>query len=452
MKATRNLTEGNIYLNLLLYSVPLILSSFLSQAYSTVDSVIAGKCISEYALGAISATSSFEIVFTSLVRGIAGGFSIYIAQLFGKGEFTTIKRDVIGMTAFVTLLAAGFSLFSIAFRVPIMDFLNVDPILRSDAITYFTVYQSGLVIFYVNDLLIAVLHALGITSFSFYVSLLSAILNIAGNLLTVIVFGMGVAGLALSTLFSALAATAVYLIVLRRAFSELPSDPIPRRPDFSSVKSSLRYTLPHALQLLSFHGVTLLIAPAINILGAEATTGYSIANRIYSLGTISLWAYASAFGCYTGQCVGKRDTQKIRRGVRVGFLMCCAVLFPFVIAILLFAKPFSALFFPNGYTGEALDHAVRYAMVFFPLVYVQLIGHFFHTYLRSLGRVSVVLWITLIGSTVRVAGALTLIPWLGLDGTFIAQVLSWAVDAMICSAIYFRRYRTDKQLLRVIET
>ena len=450
MKATKNLTEGNVSLNLLLYSIPLILSSMLAQAYGTVDSVIAGKFIGEYALGAISATTSFEILFTSLALGLAGGFSIYISQLFGRGSFAAIKRDVIGMTAFVALLAVGCSIVSIAFQSPIMEFLKIDPILRSDAMTYFTIYHLGLVIFYINHLLLAVLHALGITSFSLYVSLISAGLNIAGNLLMVVVFGMGVAGLALSTLVSAMAASIVYLIMICKAFQEMPGERISYRPDFSCVKISLRYTLPHALQLLSFHGVTLLIAPAINRLGAEATTGYSIANQIYTLGTISLWAYASAFGCYTGQCVGRSDTQKIRRGVRVGFWMICAIVLPFVVAIVIFAKPFVSLFLPSGYMGETFEYAVRYATVFFPFIYVQLIGHFFHTYLRSLGRVNIVLWITLIGSTVRVAGALILIPILSLDGAFVAQILSWAVDAVICSIIFFFRYRTDEQLLRVI--
>lgn len=450
MKKTKNLSEGNIYINLLVYSIPLILSSILSQAYSTVDSVIAGKFVDEFAVGAISATTSYDILFTSLVRGLAGGFSIYISQQFGRGNFGAIKRDIVGMTAFVSLIAVSVSVLSISFCTPIMDFLNIDPVLRSDAVTYFTIYNLGLVIFYINHLFVAVLHALGITAFSFYVSLISAILNIAGNLLAVVVFDMGIAGLALSTLISAMAASVVYVISLRRAFEEMPSEKISLRLDFSCVKTSLRYTLPHALQLLSFHGVTLLIAPAINILGADATTGYSIANQIYSLGTISLWAYASAFGCYTGQCVGGKDVGKIRQGVRVGFWMNCAIVFPFVMAIVIFAKPFAALFFPSDYTGRALEYAIRYAKIFFPFIYVQLIGHFFHTYMRSLGRVSVVLLITLLGSTVRVVGALMLIPVLGLDGTFIAQILSWAVDAVVCSVIFFYRYRTEEHLLRIV--
>ena len=76
MKVTRNLTEGNIYRNFLAYSLPLTISSLLSIAYSTVDAMIAGKFISEYALGAISATGSFDTLFQSFFTGFGIGFSV----------------------------------------------------------------------------------------------------------------------------------------------------------------------------------------------------------------------------------------------------------------------------------------------------------------------------------------------------------------------------------------
>ena len=450
MKTTKNLTDGNISKNLLIFAIPLILSSMLSQAYSTVDAIIAGKFISEHALGAISATSSYDILFTALITGFAGGFAIYTAQLFGKGDFSNIKRDVIGMSVFVALLAVSFSALSLIFREQIMDFLNIDPILREDAEIYFTVYTLGFVIFYANQLFVAVLHSLGITSFSLYVTLMSAVLNIAGNLVAVLVLDMGVAGLALSTILASLAASVVYIVMLHRAYRDMPGECGSLVPSFACVKSSLRYTVPYAIQNLSFHGVTFIIAPTINALGAAATTGYSIANRLYALGTISLWAYTSAFGCYTGQCVGRKDTAKIRLGVKVGFGMNCAIVLPFVLTIVFLAKEIVSLFFPDTHSGEAFAYAVRYATVFFPFIYLHLIGHFLHTYMRSLGRASVVLWITLIGSVTRIAATLLLVPVLSLDGAFIGQILSWGIDAVICITIYAACYRTDRQLALVI--
>ena len=92
MKIAKRLTEGNVYKSLMLYSLPLILSSVLSLAYSTVDGIIAGKFIGEYSLGAISAADSFATLFNSLFSGFCAGFAIYVSHLFGEGSFSAIKK------------------------------------------------------------------------------------------------------------------------------------------------------------------------------------------------------------------------------------------------------------------------------------------------------------------------------------------------------------------------
>ncbi len=449
-KITKNLTEGNIYLNLLLYALPLIASSMLAQAYSTVDGIIAGKFIDEFALGAISATGSVETLLTGLFHGFALGFAIYISHLFGKGEFSTIKNDVMNMILFIGVISVGTGVLVFSLRDPLMRYLKVDPELYVEAKKYFTVYLMGYAVYYINQILVNSLHALGVTFFSLYVSLMSAVLNIGGNLLMVLVFDMGVEGLAISTILASLAATAVYACLLRRAFRDMSDEKAPFRFNFSCVKRSFRYAAPAALQQLSFHGVSFIISPSINILGAAATTGYNVCNRLYTFCTMSLWGISSAFACYTGQSAGEGNTQKIRRGVRVGFWMTCVTILPFVAVFSIFGGPIASLFFPKGYEGEMYLYAVRYAHVYLPFVYVQLIQHFYHTYLRSLGQVSVVLGLTIMGSIVRIVGTLLLTPVLGLEGVFLAQIFGWAIDSIISFILYFFLYRTDAHLKRVL--
>lgn len=450
MRATKNLTTGNVYRNLLLYTIPLILSSVLSLTYTTIDSVIAGKCIDPFALGAISATSSFNVLTNALFVGVAEGFTIYASQLFGKGNYDSIKRGIVSMTWFVSLFSVCLTLLVIGLRGTILDYLNVDPLLRAEAERYFTIYALGYGIFFINIFWVRTLYALGITSFSLYISILSAVLNIGGNLLTVLVFDMGVAGLAVSTLGSSLAATVFYIIMLRRAFREMPTERISYRCNLSIVRRALRYSIPVAVQKTAFLGISFIIAPAINALGAAATTGYGVAHQLYSIGTMTIWAATSAFSCYTGQCVGEGDTKKIRRGVRVGFEINTALLLPVVLCMSLFAGPIVSIFFPGGYTGEAYAHAFRYARIYAPLTYVQLVDHIMHAYIRALGRVGVVLGATLVGGGVRIVATLVLIPIMHLEGAFLAEVISWAVDAAICLIVFVWRYRTDEHLAREI--
>jgi len=102
MKVGKSLTEGNVYKNYLLYALPLILSSIVSHLYSTVDAVIAGKYIGELALGAVSAAGSVESVLFALINGFAAGFSIYLARLFGRKDYSRIRQDTFSVALFLS--------------------------------------------------------------------------------------------------------------------------------------------------------------------------------------------------------------------------------------------------------------------------------------------------------------------------------------------------------------
>ena len=451
MRMTKNITEGNIYKNYLLYAFPLIITSLLSSLYSTIDAVIAGKFISEHALGAISATNSFDILFQSFFNGFACGFSVYIAQLFGKGKFASIKRDVIGMIGFISVISIIVSVSAIIFRTPIMEYLKIDAVLKKDAEIYFMIYTAGYIFMFVNMILLRTLYALGTTSFSVFVSMASALTNIGGNLLVVLVFDMGVAGLAITTLFSIFSTTVAYVIMLAKACRELKCEKEPYCFSFKCIKTSLSYTLPAAIQKLSFHATGFFVAPAINGLGPDATTGYAVMNRMYNICAQSFWNMCSAVDCHTAQSAGEGDCKKIRHGLFAGFWMNIAALSPFVLIFIFFAKPLASIFFPSGYTGLAFTYAVRFFEVYALFLYTNMIGHLMHSYMRSIGCVNTVLVITLFGSAVKIAATLLLVPHFQMDGVYIGQALSWVADGTLSVILYLALYHRKQDIQKIIQ-
>ena len=451
MRTVKDITQGNIYKNYLQYAAPLILSSILNSLYSTVDAVIAGKFIGEHAMGAVSATSSFDILFNSFFNGFSGGFSVYIAQLFGKREFSAIKRNVVNMVTFVAIIAAAVSVAAIACRGYVLDYLNIDPLLRKDAETYFVIYTASYLFAYVNMILLRTLYALGTTSFSMFVSIMSAVINIVGNLLAILVFDLGVAGLAYSTLLSILMVTVVYLYMMKKAFRELKSEKVSYRFSWKVVKDSASYTFPTAVQKIAFHATGIFFAPALNGLGADATTGYSVMSRMYNYCGQSFWNMCSAVDCHTAQAVGAGDVKKVRRGLSVGFWMNVVALIPFVLVFTVFAEPVALIFFPEGYQGAALDYAVRFFDVYSIFIFVNMIGHLMHSYMRSIGRVITVLWVTIVGSTVRVAATLLLVPVYHMDGVYLGLVLSWIADGALSVLLYFILYHPWGKLQKVVD-
>ena len=130
--------------------------------------------------------------------------------------------------------------------------------------------------------------------------------------------------------------------------------------------------------------------------------------------------------------------------------MNAAVLTPFILVFTFFAEPIALIFFPAGYRGLALEYAARFFKVYSVFLYVNMVGHLMHSYMRSIGRVTTVLWITIFGSFVRVAATLLLIPFLQMDGVYLGLILSWAADGALSVILYFSLYHAEEKLRKIV--
>jgi len=451
MKVTKDLTEGNIYKNFLIYQIPLLVSVLLADAYSTVDAMIAGKFIHENALGAINSASSYHTLLISLFNGFASGFSIYIAQLFGKREFARLKKEMVNVFEAIAVIAFLFGAISLVFKDQIMDFLKIDEILRPDAEKYFTIYTAGYV-FNIMDLLLSTsVCALGVTSFSLYISIGTSTLHILINLFTILVLDMGVEGVAISTVTTKLVGVIIYLVIMKRAFRELESEKVSYRFSFEGLKSSFRYTFPAAVQIAAANGISFLTSPLVNALGATATTGNSVAHQVYNFSATAVWNAARPVTCYVAQCAGKGRYGEIGRGLKTGLILGSIILFPFMIIPMIFADPTVALFFPKGFVGEAYDYALRFVSFYMPILYINMLGHVLHAYIRSLGKMNTVLIITVFTSLTRYLATYILVGPFYVEGAFMAQAIGLVFDAVVSGIVYFRFYHKVDDIRMAIE-
>lgn len=451
MKITKDLTKGNIYVNFFLYAIPLIFASLLSQAYDVIDGVIAGKFIGDYALGAVGATSSFDTMLNTMFSGFAVGFSVYVARLFGQKDYARMKMDIINVLCFLTIIIVATGLLCIVFRQPLFRFLKVSDTIKEDALLYFTICKAGYLVIIINSVFVQILNSLGITSFSFYASLLSAVLNIGGNLLSVTVFDLGIAGLAVSSVVSSAIVSLCYVWKLRQTFRELSSPKLPFRFCFTSVRNSLRYSLTACLQQATMYFAGLMIAPSVNAMGAAATTGYAVINRFYNICAQSYQNSSKAVSSYTAQSIGAKKYAQIRKGIFVGLLQGTLLLAPFVLVLSLFATPIASVFFSDGYSGEALDYAVTFASSFLPFIFINLINNLTHSFLRGMGAMKTLVFSTLIGCLSRITATLILVPSMQMEGVFTGWIISWLIEAVFCFCIFCFRYRTVNMIARRAE-
>ena len=244
----RRLTEGNIWKNFILFAIPLVLSGLLGQVYTIIDTMIAGHYLGEAGLAAVGATSSATTFVSSIFAGYMVGFGMYVARLFGEGQNERIYRGVWVHFGLCTVLVLAVSLLSIVFCDPILHFLKIDEAIWQDTKTYFVIYMVGYVVFMFNTNAIYLLGAFGDSAFPFYMSILSSVLNVVFNILSVTVLNMGVAGLAWSSVLSAAVGTAFYICRYRRIFRKLLPNGCKMKWSLEDSRAALAYSIPPIFQ------------------------------------------------------------------------------------------------------------------------------------------------------------------------------------------------------------
>lgn len=432
----KDLTRGNIYKTFLLFAIPLMLSGLLSQAYSIVDTMIAGRFLGDAGLSAIGATADLINLASSTFWGINAGLGMLTASLFGAKDFVRMRNTLYSTFLFFFSLMVALSIALVLFREPIFDFLKVDPAIRHEAAKYFIVYTLGFSLIVTNDFGICTLNALGVSSFPFKMSLLSMVLNISGNLLAVTVLDLGVLGIALSSVLAALVVDLFYFLKIRKCMREIEVLRTQKtKLSFRDVRASLIYALPPGGQQTVMYVASFLILPIINGAGPAATAAYVVIMRIYGVVAAVYQNSSKTVSNYVAQSVGAGKGHLIPKGLRVGLLQALLFATPFVALFAIAPKTVSSIFFPPNFTGEALTYTVTFARFCLPFILFNVVNNLFHSFFRGVASAKLLLISTAVGTVSRLAITFALMG-LGMNAVFIGWAGSWIIEAIFCLILY----------------
>ncbi len=432
----KDLTSGNIYKTFFLFAIPLVLSALLSQTYNLLDTVIAGKFLGDSGIAAIGATSAFMDFFSGPFWGCSAGFSILVARLFGAKDFQRMKNTIRSNLTVMIAVMGFFCALCLIFADRILAFLKVDPSIYAQAKSYYLLYVAGLPLIILTNSNVHITNALGMSGFPLKMSVVSAVLNLSGNLLSVLIFKAGVAGIAFSSVFAALVVDICYFFKIRRCYKELALPKEPFRVSWRTVKSSLSYAVPTMAQQFAMYLSSFLVSPLVNGISGGATAAYAVALKLYALSAAIYQNANKTLSTYTAQSVGAQKFGQLRRGVRVGWLQTNLFLLPPLVLCVIFAEPICRLFFPAGFSGEGLEYAVLFVKYYLPFVVFNLINNLFHGFYRGVAAMRLLLTVTFLGAAARVLLSFLLQPAWGIRGIYLALVLSWVIEAVITTVLY----------------
>ncbi len=433
----KNLTQGNIYKTFILFAIPLVLSGILSKGYTMVDTMIAGKFLGESGLAAIGATGDLNTFIISVFWGYGAGFTIYAAKLFGAENYKKMKSVVYSNLIVVIAASIVVTAIVVLFRYPILRLLKVDEAIMHDAARYLVIYSLGLFALTLHSSFIFVMNAMGMSSYPFIMSVISTILNISGNLFTVVVLKWGVAGVALSTVFAAVVTSTLFFVKMQKCFRELGDDKTDLSFKPEVFKRSFEYGMPTMLQQMIMYVAALLISPMVNSIGSAATASYSVATKIYDINAGIYQNSAKTLSNYTAQCIGARKKENLKKGVFVGWIQGMVLLSPVLLLCVIFAPAVCSAFSPETGGREAFNICVMFVKCYLPFILINLINNLFHSFFRGTASMKLLLSCTFVGAFSRLILSFVLAPRFSMHGIFMAWLISWVVEAVYCLYLYF---------------
>ena len=268
-----DMLHGPLLGKLIIFAVPLALSSIISQLFNSADAVVAGRFINSGALAAVGGVAPVISLLIGLFVGLSVGANVAIAIRIGHGRMDLVKSAV--QTTAVLTLVCGALLTVVGMLItgPILDAIGMPAEATEEAAWYLRIYFAGSVFFLAYNFGSAVLRAKGDTRRPLYALAAAMLLNVVLNVIAVTVFNAGVIGIAIATDISNALSAAIVIRMLLHEEDAFRLEPRRLAVDRKALKMILYIGLPSGLQSMVFSLSNVIIQAAINSFGADSTAG-----------------------------------------------------------------------------------------------------------------------------------------------------------------------------------
>ena len=337
-----DMTTGNAVLHIIRFAFPLLLGNLFQQLYNTVDTWVVGNYVSNEAFSAVGAVAPIVNMLIGAFMGLSSGAGVVISQYYGAGRKDKVEEAVhtaMAMTLILTVLFTALGLFITPYMV---GFTNLHQDAVPEANTYLTIYFAGMVGLMLYNMGAAILRAIGDSQRPFYFLVVCAVLNTGLDLLFVLVFKMGVEGVALATILSQAVSALFVMIVLLRTDSCVKLRIRNLRIHWDILKKVLLVGIPTALQMAITAFSNVFVQSYINhfddgLLSPDYMSGWTAYLKIDQLLFLPMQSISLAITTFVGQNLGKGQLERANQGVTKAVIISMSATAILMIPMLIFA-------------------------------------------------------------------------------------------------------------------
>lgn len=344
---TRNMTEGSIAGQVILFALPLMLGNVFQMLYNTVDSIVVGNFVGTQALAAVGSTTMIVNMMVFFFNGFSTGAGVVIANYFGARNLKALHKAIETTMAATFVLSVLFTLAGVAAVRPMLRFMATPEDVFGEATTYLQIYIGGISGLLIYNMGSGILRAVGDTMRPLYFLVMTSVLNILLDLLFVLGFHCGIEGVAWATVLSQFISALLILALLTR------SDDIYRlswhdlRIDRAILGSIFAIGLPAGIQSVITAFSNVFVQSYINFFGSSCMAGWSCYNKLDQFVMLPMQSMSMAATTFVSQNIGAGREERANRGTVITVSMAVGVTAVIVALLCLFAAPAVGLFSPD---------------------------------------------------------------------------------------------------------
>ena len=435
---TRSMTEGPILKQLILFSVPLLIGNLFQQLYNTVDSIVVGNFVGSEGLAAVGSSAPIINTLVGLFSGLATGGTVVISQYFGARDTRRLQDAVHTTIMMILILSVAFTFLGVWIAPLMLRMMNTPENVFPQANEYLTIYFAGLSGLMIYNIGAGILRAVGDSRRPLYFLLVSSVLNIVLDLVFVINFNMGVAGVAYATIIAQFVSAGLILMVLMRTHAEYKLRFRHLRMDMPILKRIVFIGMPAALQMAVTAFSNVFVQSYIYAFGADCMAGWSAYSKVDQFVTLPMQSISLAATTFIGQNVGARKTERTHQGAKTSILLGIVVTVVLTAVTLIFARPLIGLF---NNKPTVLHYGAQFMYWMGSFVVLNCVNQVLAGILRGVGD-SKGPMIILLGSFV-VFRQVYLFVASHLTDSFVAVALGYPAGWLVCCivlSLYYRRH------------
>ena len=420
-----DMTKGSLYKNVLRFAIPFMLSSFIQLFYNAADLVVVSRYTGSDAMASVGATSPLNNLLTNFFIGISIGASVIISRRFGAHDSQGVHKAV--HTAILTGLVLGalcFTLGQVACKPLLMLTGTPQGDVLNGAVLYMRIIFAGAPASLLYNFCAAVLRAVGDTKRPLYILAFSGLLNVILNLVFVIFFDMGVAGVALATIIAQYLSATIAVIALIYADTDYKLIIKSLRIYKKEFGEMLKIGVPAGLQNITLSFSNTIIQSSVNSFGAAAMAGNAAAANIEGFAFAFKDALRNATMTSVSQNYGARDVARIKKSVGVCFLYTAVGASFLGVLMAIFSKQLLGIYITDS--PKAMEYGVIRIMVSSLPYVLSGVMDIFSGYLRGLGYSSTSTLNSFVGICgLRILWVFAIFPF---TKTFASLYLCWPVS------------------------